>query len=105
MKRGRHVRGCQGRSGWSLPVAQAGCELDMHGDILPRCRPLRLIHSIFLRNFRMKPEPPEIAQVRRNLTNLRAPGGDILEGSPPTRRTNGEAHAGQSRQTENRSDR
>jgi len=39
---------------------------------------LRLIHSIFLRNFRMKPEPPEIARVRRNLTNLRAPGGDIL---------------------------
>jgi len=35
MKRGRHVRGCRGRSGWSLPVAQAGCELDMHGDILP----------------------------------------------------------------------
>jgi hypothetical protein len=70
-----------------------------------RCRPLRLIHSIFLCNFRMKPEPPEIAQVRRNLTNLRAPAGDILEGSPPTWRTNGEAHAGQSRQTENRSDR
>jgi len=25
----------RGRSGWSLPVAQAGCELDMHRDIPP----------------------------------------------------------------------
>src|SRR5262249_23794904 len=52
-----------------------GLELTCTETFYPtRCRPLRLIHTIFLCNFRMKPEPPEIAQVRRNLTNLRVPG-------------------------------
>ena len=43
-----------------------------------RCRPLRLIHSIFLRNFRMKPEPPEIAQVSTQLNQSQSAQGRHL---------------------------
>ena len=48
-------------------------------DVLPN--PLQAFatdQQIFLRNFRMKPKPPEIPQIRRNLANLRAPGGDAF---------------------------